>query len=70
MAPSTPRSSGSSSRRTGTRCAWRGAGGGGQNGEFFAKKPYERTIERPGGTLLEETIFFLKHTPDKPSPCP
>jgi hypothetical protein len=44
-----------------------------QNGEFFAKKPYERgPIEwRPNLTLQEETWFFLKHTPDKPMPdCP
>lgn len=46
-------------------------GGGGQNGEFFAKKVYERTTPVPGGTLSEETVFFLKHTPDKDMPtCP
>jgi hypothetical protein len=46
-------------------------GGGGQNGEFFAKKLYDRSIAVPGGTLSEETIFFLKHTPDKELPtCP
>ncbi len=47
------------------------AGGGGQNSEFFARKLYERTIPTPGGTLLEDTIIFLKHTPDKSlPPCP
>ena len=47
------------------------SGGGGQNGEFFAKKLYERPIPVGGGTLTEETIFFLKHTPDKGLPsCP
>jgi hypothetical protein len=44
-----------------------------QNGEFFAKKSYERgpIVWRPDLTLTEETWFFLKHTPDKPMPeCP
>jgi hypothetical protein len=46
-------------------------GGGGQNGEFFANKIYEKTIPVPGGTLSEETVFYLKHTPDKPDfTCP
>jgi len=46
-------------------------GGGGQNGEFFANKIYEKTIPVPGGTLSEETVFYLKHTPDKSLPsCP
>ena len=39
-----------------------------QNGEFFAKKSYERTISIDSGTLTEETWFFLKHTPDAPMP--
>jgi hypothetical protein len=41
-----------------------------QNGEFFAKKSYERgpIVWRPNLTLTEETWFFLKHTPDKPMP--
>lgn len=44
-----------------------------QNGEFFAKKSYERTRPGPAGgqMLTEETWFFLKHTPDAPMPnCP
>ena len=43
-----------------------------QNGEFFAKKSYERTIPLGGeSTITEETWFFLKHTPDAPMPdCP
>jgi hypothetical protein len=44
-----------------------------QNGEFFAKKSYERgpIVVRPNFTVTEETWFFLKHTPDKPMPeCP
>jgi hypothetical protein len=46
-------------------------GGGGQNGEFFANKLYEKTIPVPGGTLSEQTTFYLKHTPDKPDfTCP
>jgi hypothetical protein len=40
-----------------------------QNGEFVAKKSYERSLPLGGGTtLIEETWFFLKHTPDKPEP--
>ena len=48
-------------------------GGPSQNGEFFAKKSYERTRQGPVGAqkLTEETWFFLKHTPDAPMPnCP
>jgi hypothetical protein len=42
-----------------------------QNGEFFAKKSYERTIPDQETMLTEETWFFLKHTPDAPMPdCP
>lgn len=42
-----------------------------QNGEFFAKKSYQRTIPAGPQTLTEETWFFLKHTPDAPMPaCP
>jgi hypothetical protein len=47
--------------------------GASQNGEYFAKKSYERSL--PGGVagqvLTEETWFFLKHTPDASMPdCP
>jgi hypothetical protein len=46
-----------------------------QNGEFFAKKSYERSkdVSNFGVTqiLTEETHFFLKHTPQKDMPdCP
>jgi len=43
-----------------------------QNGQYLAKKSYERTIHlSPDFTLTEETWFFLKHTPDAPMPdCP
>jgi hypothetical protein len=44
-----------------------------QNGEFFARKSYERgpLDWRPNLTAQEETWFFLKHTPDKAMPeCP
>jgi len=42
-----------------------------QNGEFFARKTYQRTMSVEEGTLTEETWFFLKHTPDAPMPeCP
>jgi hypothetical protein len=43
-----------------------------QNDQYFAKKSYERSIpESPVLTLREETIIFLKHTPDAPMPeCP
>jgi hypothetical protein len=41
-----------------------------QNGEFFAMKPYERgpITWRPNLTATEETVIFLKHTPDAPMP--
>jgi hypothetical protein len=43
-----------------------------QNGEFFAKKSYERSSGlSPVQRLTEETHFFLKHTPSAPMPtCP
>ncbi len=47
--------------------------GSSQNGAYFAKKSYERTVDRGAGTrLIEETHFFLKHTPgaDRPADCP
>jgi hypothetical protein len=47
--------------------------GASQNGEFFAKKSYERSVDLGAGTMLtEETHIFLKHTPNAPRPaaCP
>ncbi len=41
-----------------------------QNGEFFAKKSYERSFG-DDATATEETWLFLKHTPNAPMPdCP
>src|SRR5262249_10461274 len=39
-------------------------------GEYFALKPYERTIPDPEAVWTEETWFYLKHTPDGPTECP
>lgn len=44
-----------------------------QNGWYFAKKSYERSVDYGGGTtVVEETHIFLKHTPNAPRPsdCP
>jgi hypothetical protein len=43
-----------------------------QNGEFFAKKSYERTSAINAlESITEETFLFLKHTPSAPMPsCP
>jgi hypothetical protein len=43
-----------------------------QNGEYFAKKSYERSrVLNPTETLSEETYLFLRHTPGAPMPsCP
>jgi hypothetical protein len=45
-------------------------GGPSQNGEYFAKKSYERS-KRVNSELTtsEETLLFLKHTPDAPMPA-
>jgi hypothetical protein len=39
-----------------------------QNGEFFAKKSYERDRVELDTVVTEETWFFLKHTPGAPMP--
>ena len=39
-----------------------------QNGEFFAKKSYERERVELDTVITEETWFFLKHTPGAPMP--
>jgi hypothetical protein len=42
-----------------------------QNGEFFAKKSYEREFVDIDTVKTEQTWFFLKHTPGAPMPdCP
>jgi hypothetical protein len=42
-----------------------------QNGEFFARKSYERDRVELDSVKTEETWFFLKHTPGAPMPdCP
>ncbi len=41
------------------------------SGEFFAKKSYERERVELDSVKIEETWFFLKHTPGAPMPqCP
>jgi hypothetical protein len=45
-------------------------GGPSQNGEYFAKKSYERSRRVNSElTTSEETLLFLKHTPDAPMPA-